>query len=554
MTKVLRGSDPVTLYDAAGRPIPNARIQALRRTQAEAFLHLFGTGGYTGARTDKRGLQKWQPTAKSADSDTLPDLETLRSRSRDLFRNAPLAAAYRTTTDSSVVGTGLRLKAQIDREVLGLEDEEADAWERQAERIWRYHAGSGALDITGQDADAGLASIILGSTMESGDILTVRRFRERPGDLLATRVQLVEADRITTPPSRASSDRVRGGVEIDADGRPVAYWVANDHPGEIRFGRAAIGPLGTEFTRVRSFDRETGQRLTLHHAIRLRTGQRRGVPILAPVMERLKQYDRFTEAELAAAVLTAFFAVFTKSQEGLPLPGETDSGEPNAETGDPYRDADTFEIGPWMGVGLPDGTDVTFADPKRPNEKAESFLTMAGKEIGAAIGMPWELLVKHFQSSYSAARAALLEAWRFFRMHRAWLVRGFFQPTYGWVIEEAVARGRLRAPGFFDDPLIRQAWLGAEWIGNPQGHVQPVQEAEALAIREDRGWVTGSEATAEASGGDWEQKVQQRARERRVLEAQGMEPPAPIRGGGASSGSSGGSGPEPEPPEPGSEE
>lgn len=50
-------------------------------------------------------------------------------------------------------------------------------------------------------------------------------------------------------------------------------------------------------------------------------------------------------------------------------------------------------------------------------------------------------------------------------------------------MSEAVARGRIYAPGFFQNPAIRAAYLGSEWLGPSQGQLDPVKEitAEILA-------------------------------------------------------------------------
>ncbi len=87
------------------------------------------------------------------------------------------------------------------------------------------------------------------------------------------------------------------------------------------------------------------------------------------------------------------------------------------------------------------------------------------RQVRVALELPYEILIKHFTASYSASRAALETAWQFFRRRRTWVARRFCQPVYEWVITEAVARGRLVAPGFLEDPLIRRAWLGAYWNG-----------------------------------------------------------------------------------------
>ena len=95
------------------------------------------------------------------------------------------------------------------------------------------------------------------------------------------------------------------------------------------------------------------------------------------------------------------------------------------------------------------------------------------RTVGAALEMPYEVLLKEFTSSYSASRGALLEAWEAFRMRRSWLVEAFCRPVYERWLTEAVAVGRVQAPGFFADPLLRSAWCGAQWIGPVQGQLDP---------------------------------------------------------------------------------
>ena len=76
------------------------------------------------------------------------------------------------------------------------------------------------------------------------------------------------------------------------------------------------------------------------------------------------------------------------------------------------------------------------------------------EQVGAALEIPADLLMMSFNSSYSASRAALLEAWKAFRMRREWLVKDFCDPVYELWLTEAVALGRISAPGFLTDPLI----------------------------------------------------------------------------------------------------
>ena len=118
-----------------------------------------------------------------------------------------------------------------------------------------------------------------------------------------------------------------------------------------------------------------------------------------------------------------------------------------------------------------------------------------------------------------------------------WFVADFCAPIYEIWMAEAVARGRIDAPGFFTDPAIRAAYLGAEWIGPSQGQLDPVKEitAEILAIGE--GISTREQSTIRLNGGQWDANVDQLARENAKL----AEANAPLQGS-SSSGTGGASG------------
>jgi capsid protein len=91
------------------------------------------------------------------------------------------------------------------------------------------------------------------------------------------------------------------------------------------------------------------------------------------------------------------------------------------------------------------------------------------------------------------------------------------------VISEAVAREFLPAPRFFEDPLVRRAYLECSWTGPVMGQLNPLQEIDAAIKRVQMTVSTLEEETAEISGGeDWDQKVEQRGREQKKLVALGL--------------------------------
>lgn len=140
------------------------------------------------------------------------------------------------------------------------------------------------------------------------------------------------------------------------------------------------------------------------------------------------------------------------------------------------------------------------------------------KTIGAGLEIPSDLLLKKFNASYSASRAALLEAWKAFQSRRQWLAKEFCEPVYRQFLIEAVARGRIEAPGFFDDPIRQKAWCGADWNGPAQGMLDPTKEVQAAQQRVENGFSTREEETIGLTGGNFKQNARQLRRENEMLQ------------------------------------
>lgn len=471
------------------------------------------TGGYTGASRRRRQTKNWLTGGDSADGALLPDLPELRNRSRDLERNNPLARGALNTKVTNIVGTGLKPIPQIDAEALGLSPEEKEEKERALLRLWKVWAESAECDLNRTNTFAELQELVFRSVLRDGDVLVVKRFVERPGGPFGLKHQLIEADRLSNPNWQADTARLSGGVETDRHGAPRAYHVTNTHPGDYGMKSRSL-----KWMRLRAFGPASGRRNVLHIFRRLRVGQSRGEPDLAPVIEMIKQMGEYTDAEAQAAVVSAFFTVFVKSEGGsgfAPSSGTNGSGVSST-------DANEVKLGQGAIVDLAPGEDIVSADPTRPNQAFDGFVLALARQIGTALELPFEILIKHFTASYSAARGALLEAWKYYRGRRRWLAQKYCQPTYEDVVIEAVARGMIDLPGFFEDPFKHKAWLGADWYGDGMAQIDPKKENEADVIAEERGWKTASEITAEKTGGDFEQKIIQRGREERLRKESGL--------------------------------
>jgi lambda family phage portal protein len=487
-------------------------VRGQKRFQARAMMAL--SGGYVGASKSRRSLKSWITGGNDADTDILPDLPTLRERSRDLMRNAPLACGAMSTKVTNVVGTGLKLHARIDNEFLGLTEEEAAAWEANAEREFRLWGNSQECDAERTLNFAGIQSLAFLSTLENGDAFVLLPHIMRKGSPYGLKLQLVEADRVCNKEGKADSDTLSGGVQKDQHGAPVAYHILKGHPG------SRYGYKNREWTTVPAFGANTGRRNVLHLYRKRRIGQTRGVPDLAPVIETLKQLDRYTEAEITAAVISGMFTVFVKTEDGSGLAPM----DPTSETGGSATD-DDFKLSSGAIVDLAENQSIETANPGRPNSAFDPFVMAILRQVGAALELPFEILIKHFTASYSASRAALLEAWRYYMSRREWLADMLCRPVYEAWMTEAVATGRLYAPGFLTDPAVRAAYLGSEWIGPGKGHIQPLQEAKASTERIENGTSTIDKETAELYGYDFGRNHEQRVKETKRRVRDGLEEP-----------------------------
>ncbi len=238
----------------------------------------------------------------------------------------------------------------------------------------------------------------------------------------------------------------------------------------------------------------------------------------------------YAQAEVNAAAVSSKFTVYVKTSGDKTLnlpPAAYYSGVTEAEEKDPHN----YQIGDGAVVFLDPDEELQFADPKRPNTAFGEFVKSVCRQIGAALELPYEVLIKEFTSSYSASRGALLEAWKMFHMRRDWLINSFCQPVYEEWLTEAVLKGRVEAPGFFDDPLIRKAWCGAEWFGDTQGQLDPVKEVNAAALRVANGFSTREREAAELTGMKFDSILAVREQEEAAMRATGtVEQPKEIKG------------------------
>ena len=476
--------------------------KAVEREIARTRLKFLNSGySHHGANTNRKSVRDWDSESNSPDEDINANLSVLRSRSRDLYMGgANIATGAIKTTRTNTIGSGLVLKPSIDNEFLKMTDEEAEKWEQTTTREFEYFAASVNCDRFRLNNFYELQQLAFLSMLLSGDVFVLLPYKPRQNFLYDLRIQIIEGDRIRTPTDLQDNRNISEGVETK-DGEIAAYYVFNKHPNSYDYD--------SSYKKVQAFGQMSGRRNILHLMESERPDQTRGIPILAPVIESLRQLGNYTKAELTAAVVSGMFTVFISQEtpelglgEGIPEDEQIDADNPHS-----------YELGYGSIVNLGIGEKPHTSAPGRPNVAFDSFVNAIMRRVGASLELPYELLIKHFSASYSASRAALLEAWKMFRMRRKWFANDFCQPIYEEWLTEAVAKGRIYAPGFFDDPIIKAAYCKAEWHGPSQGQIDPLREVVAAIRRIDAEISTREREAAEMTGTDYNVNHRQRIKE-----------------------------------------
>ena len=489
--------------------------KALKREVAKKRLSMVNSGyGNYGANGTKKSVIGWTHGGGSHREDIEDNIDPLRQRSRDLYyggSNIATGALKRLRTNT--VGVGLHLKASLNEEILKIPPEQARELEETIEREFAHWADSTNCDMERLDNFYQLQQLTFLNALLSGDSFALMNTSRRTGSIYDLRIELIEADRVSTPDKERVNPLFCEGVEKNEAGEVVAYHISKFHP--LSF----VDRKPREWVRVAAYGEKTGRRNILHVMNRERIGQIRGVPFLSPVIETIKQLGRYTEAEVLAAVIDGLFTVFIEKESAsdeVPF-GEAVPEELQVDT----EDEDSIELAPGAVIDLGEGEKANMVNPGRPNANFDPFVIAVTKQIGAALEIPYEILIMAFNSNYSASRAAILEFFKVIKMYRAWFVADFCQPIYEEWLSEAVAKGRIKAPGFFNDPIIKSAYCSAEWSGPSAGQLDPTKEVQAADLRVQGGYSTREREARELTGTDFYKNVKQRKREEELLKEVG---------------------------------
>ena len=493
-------------------------------------------GGLEGAERTSRETALWAPSMRSPDGVINSVKPLADARGRDITANNGYAAGAVGLHRDSIVGQTYRLNAAPNWKVLGVSEEWAEEWSEVVEARFQTIAESeyNWLHAARRGTFTDLIRLAVSSFVMTGEVVATSEWIDNdPLRPLRTAVQIISPDRLSNPNDLDDTDTLRRGIEMDLNGRPVAYHIRAQHPGE-RFLKAD----GYKWKRVRAYT-GWGRWQCLHIAEQRMPDQSRGVAEMVSVLKSMRMLKQFSEITLQNAVVNATYAAAIESE----LPSEAViAGMGGAESGaaaamqwymeslaDYLSSANNIQID---GVKIPHlfpGTKLNLKPAGNPGGVGSDFETGLLRHIAAGLNLSYEEFSRDYsKTNYSSARASMLGTWRSMQTKKRIVADRLATAVYTNVVEEEISAGNLPLPPgkrreWFYQPLVREALCACSWLGASRGQIDEMKETQAAVLRVQNNLST-LEAECARVGLDWRDVLRQRAREKKLMETLGLDP------------------------------
>lgn len=427
---------------------PRWHLRRLRARVAADLMQRHFEAASTGRRT-----QGWYRASSDVNTANGYALSRLRDLARDLVRNnGQMGQALRTIANHTV-GWGIMAKPKP------VNPRALDAWKAWVE--------STQCDADGRDDFYGLQKLVLRGTAEGGEMLIRRRMRRlEDGLAIPLQLQVLEPDLLDTSRTMPlpNGGEIIQGVEFDALGRRVAYWLFPKHPGSSFTSVSTLLP-GSQ--RIPASE-------ILHVFERSRAGQVRAVTWFAGVLVTSKDLDEYGDAQLMKQKIAACLAVITSDPDG---------SAQSLGTADDTQTPPIDQLEPGAILNVPAGRTVDVVRPPSVSDY-QPFMTVEQRRIAKGLGLSYEDFAGDYsQVNFSSARMSRLEHYdNVYDWRWRLLVPQFCDPVWTW------AMTALQIMGTVND-LPR-----ATWTAPPIPMIEP--DKEGLAVQ--RNVRTGIQSLADA--------------------------------------------------------
>ena len=474
---------------------------------------------------------------------TLPQAQSARNEGRKSRREIVRAARHverfsehiRGGLDKKAdytVGARLMVRPTPDWDALNVEDPvEREKFTNALSREFRLWAYDNRLlqDAEGHYDFGGLMWLALRNLQgPDGECAGVIHYDEkrarRYNTRWATYLSILDPDRIETPGEHVGNDRVQDGKVLDENGRMIGMFVRKFHPNDT-----VTSP--PDYTLVER-ETKTGRPVGFHWFVKTRASQLRGISSLVTIIKQTGMVDQFDDAYLAATIINQMLATWIESaapaevvRENLaPAAGVSDmSGWSLFEAKLGYYNKTKMRFGGARIPVMPPGDKIQMSAVNRAIEDPSAFKNGFLREFASSIGISFEQIANTFgDSNFSAARAAILDAWRGIMRLRYQFGQHVASLVFDAVAEEAIVKGFVQLPaGATPFYQARGAWTRCEWTGPGMPQIDPVKEADA-AVKLLEAKLTSREAIIAERGENYIDVFNQIGKERAEAEALGF--------------------------------
>lgn len=493
-------------------------------------------GGYDGAALFDKQIAGWQPSLRSADAEVIPAKERLDARARDLQRNDAYVQGGANIHKDSIVGAFFMLNAKPAWQSLGKTEEWAEKFQTEVEEKFTLWAESPMkwVDAARQNDFTSLIRLAVGVYTFTGEALATVEWLRQNGREFSTAVQMVDTDRLSTPPQQEWNTMIRGGIKVDRYGAPISAFIRTRHPNEYMMGYRVIDE---PFWKEVPFEKPWGRRMVLFMREQSRVDQSRNVSDLAAGLREIAITRKFRDVTLQKAVLAASYAATIESE--LPPSvvyeqlGAAASGTANTAVvnyGAQFLEALNAYVGSSKnllidGVKIPHlfpGTRLNMQNIGDPAGVGQVFEQSLLRYVAAALNVSYEELSRDYtKTNYSSARAAMSNTFKFMQGRKRAVADAFATAIYRLWLEEAVNQNRIESfPASEAAKLYSNGYLGmgfdalsqCSWIGAARGQIDELKETQAAVLRIKYGLSTHEDELARL-GKDWRKVYAQLERE-----------------------------------------
>jgi lambda family phage portal protein len=469
-----------------------------------------------------RETRDWPTDQYSADAAALPELANVNARARHAVRNDWMGASIIRANRRQTIGIGLTARADP-RNPRNRDQRLADLAGDMDEWFNHWAQRPHLVDVERRKTLQNILELCVDERKTTGNAFVIWSFAGGPnrGDdgMVPLRLQMFEteqlADDIDTRPDPANE--VRGGIEVDPDGRPVRYWVyLENHPHDplVYHGGDRIR---RNLTRVAT-GIDAKQVLHLNRQSRVR--ETVSLSDLAPVLRRMHDFAGYEQNESYAKKLEAFFAfAITQNPEAGDLFNLLNTFSPQNELTAGTADGDveenagyrqmSFEKG--MVPVLQTGEGIQTLNPSRPGTTYAPYTKSQKQNIAAGVGESYYSVTRDAEgASYGSLRNDRIEQWAAVDADQRDVVDFILRPIWELFHSYALLRGfygRARAIQFGQsNPIQRARMLGMTWAGPPRLWLDPAKQAAATKILIGLG-LTNHDQILNELGRDWRQNA-----------------------------------------------